>query len=96
MVALGASAVLGVVAGVLVATTGPEGEVGDPSRTPTRSSASPMPSPSTVSNPAALRNAPSTTESATPSPTPTTRSATPTPGETDDNRGRGQGRGGNG
>ena len=90
IVALGASAVLGVLAGVLVTVIGPGREVRDPNPTPVQSSAAATPSPSTADDPAALRGVPSGTTSATSSASPTTRPS-PTPGETDDNRGRGRG-----
>src|SRR5918997_536912 len=95
IVALGASVVLGVLAGVLVTVIGPGREVRDRNPTPVQSSAAAPPSPSTADDPAALRGVPSGTTSATSSASPTTRpSPTPALSETDDNRGRGRGRGG--
>ena len=92
VVALGASAVLGVVAGVLVVTTGPGRELDrpEPHAEPVQQRAASS-TPSSANNPAAVPGAPDTTPTPVP---PTTRSASPTPTETD-NRGRGQGRGGN-
>ena len=93
VVALGASAILGMVAGVLVSTTGPGREVTDPSATP--SSSSIEASPSSGTNPAAVPGAPTTTPSPDADPTPTVRrSPAPTATETEDDRGRGRGRGG--
>lgn len=89
-VALGASVVMGVVAGVLVSTTGPGRDVTDPSATP--SSSSIEASPPAGTNPAAVASAPTTTPSPEPDPTPTARrSPSPTATETEDNRGRGRG-----
>ena len=89
VVALGTSAVLGVLAGVLVATTGPDRVVTDPNVTPFPSSSTSTP----ADNPAAVPGVPAT--STPPSPDPTARrAATPAPSETEDNRGRGRGRGG--
>ena len=89
VVALGASAVLGVVAGVLISSTGPGREVTDPNTVPSQRGGAPSPSPSTATHRAAVPDAPTNSESAAPD----TRSASPTPSEIDDNRGRGRGSG---
>jgi hypothetical protein len=96
IVALGGSAVLGVVVGVLVVATGPDRVVTDPNPMPSQSGTTSTPLQSPANLPAAVPDAPTRTKSASPSPAPMTgRPTAATPSETDDNRGRGRGRGQN-